>query len=244
MSVVLALRIPDAILIAADSRLCFNADRIHDDAPKILTANRHVFAAAGFVLLDDGTDVFGIARDLMEAADRSTTVTELSEAFEFAIAPHLVATLDRAYVRPPQTDRETQYVPGVQVMFANAAAGHPALAWRGIGGLGSGATGITRLEVSQRFDWPRPNPNILLIAGNLNPKRVTPAHLAYKTVAQAQVAADSLIAIATADHPTVGGPVDQIAIEPSGVRWLRRKAAKAYGWANVPEPHRPKGLQP
>lgn len=54
-----------------------------------------------------------------------------------------------------------------------------------------------------------------------------PARLNFPSIAIAQFEAERLIGVAAREHPEeIGGPIDVIAIEPKGVRWLRRKAER------------------
>lgn len=147
MSMVLALKVPGAILIAADSRLSFTKDgvtrRVHDDAQKILSFGGTVFAAAGSVAFDNEqvpgayADVFRLAKSVMGTRK---PVRELADEFTAAVDKPLRAALDRAYVRPAHAHREI--VPGLQFFFANAYQKQPTLVWRNLLGTGSAATGI------------------------------------------------------------------------------------------------------
>jgi hypothetical protein len=185
------------------------------------------------VLLDGDVDAFAIARDVMDAAAPCATVHGLAKAFESAIAPALRATLSRAYVRPAHKRQER--VAGLMYMFGHARDAQPRLAWRNHVGVGNAVTGIARLEQVQSFDWP--GPRTILAAGQLGPasSRLASMVTTFTTIAEAQRAADRLITLASNESSaTVGGPIDVVAIEPSGLRWLQQKQTRGHGWANVP----------
>ena len=183
MSVVLALQLPQAILLAADSRVSVLSQGqhvpLHDDASKILACNQHAFAAAGEgIMLDDRVDAFQLARTLMEASRRSSAI-DLADEFVDVIAPCLLETMNRAW--KPTDDREG-VLPGLQFLFSNAAEGHPALAWRTLVGVGSASTGIRRIEVAQELEWPGPS-TLIFLGQQVDPKQCK--NLRFRTVAQA-----------------------------------------------------------
>jgi hypothetical protein len=228
MSIVLALRVPDAIVLAADSRVSYTEDgitrRVNDDGCKILAYSGTAFAAAGSVLLDDAVDAFQVAKAVMTPG---TPVGELADAFIGAISPALRRTMERAFVRPAHAGNEI--VKGIQFLFANAVGRQPSLAWRNLGGTGN-AGGIKGLSILQAFDWPG-NGNTVIAAGDVP---AIPSVPSFRTAAHAQNVAERLIAAAGEKRPdTVGGPVDVLVLGPKGLRWLRRKAEMKYGWSGV-----------
>ena len=227
MSLVLALQTPDAIVIAGESRVSLDDGRRADTAAKVLMVGEDIFGACGEVLYDGGADAFTVARAYV-GQGRPAAAT--ADAIVADVARRLQARL-AAGVRDGAVSPHAGQVPGLQLLVATRVHGRPQLAWRNV--VGVVERGSVRTEELQRAAWP--GPGTLIVTGQ---SRIVapyvPSLPAYRTVLEAQGAAEQLMRWAMAASDRVGGAVDVAVVDGSGARWLRRQPTPAYGWTSLP----------
>jgi hypothetical protein len=246
MSVVLALKLPDAIVLAADSRVARTEGDPHDHASKILWHDDAVFACAGHPLWDDKVDAFQIAQQVMESATPLTEFTlgaaaKLADAFTALATPHISKTLRNSLITP-RPPGNTEKIPGLQFMFARLPGPSPSpnwrippsLSWRNLAATGSTTDGEELITTIEEYRWPGPS-GTLIVAGQSDAIRrniLGQPIGTLTTVAEALALSQRLMGYEAAANPAlVGGPMDAIVIGPKDIQWLERKAKLAYGWA-------------
>lgn len=224
-SLIVALRIRDAIILATDSREVRidetgRIDGTRDDKCKVFEQAGIVFALAGIAQSSAKFDAMAIAR---RAIERRLPLKAIAAAFQRAAVPALQLELRRWDRAPGET---AEGIPGLHYMFASSEGGSSTAVWGGIAGFRDTSGSITARVIDEGV-WPGTKDNVLMFGKTSAVMReARKGPIGFRTEAEASLVALEMMRIAAADPQDgqyVGGPTDLAVIRSDGISWSRRK---------------------
>ena len=216
-SVLIALHTADReIVVASDSRVVGVQDgrpvAVGDSACKIIEHNGTVFSMTG-VTSGAGFDGVSIAKTVI---DGGGSLERIASRFGERMLPVLNSVLKSGQM-PGRTV--------LRFLFASVTSRGPALEWRYFEDRPEGTVALR----SSGAWTPEARSTTPLLFGHTQPiRQQTGGRLpAFSSAQEAKSLAEQLISISAQDAASrvfVGGPVDVVVVQQTGIRWLQRKA--------------------
>jgi hypothetical protein len=224
-TLVVALRIRDAILVATDSREVRidptgRTIGARDDKCKMFEQDGVVFALAGIAHSTAEFDAMALARQVIKPR---ASLKEMAVAFQRVARPAIQKELRRWKAAPGET---AEGIPGLHYLFAKSEGGVSSAAWGGIAGFRD-AEGLIVARVNEDGAWPGMKENVLVFGKtNAVTRELLNGPIGFRTEADAAFVALEMMRIASADPNDgvyVGGPTDVVLIRSDGIVWSRQK---------------------